>query len=168
MNLSCALPDGTAYYNGTQTNHYLYRYNTHSNSSDTVFKGNLWYPVYENGYVYYLDVANDYRLCRYSLSEKQVEILTHDRVDCFNLAGGYVYYQKNSADAPALKRVTLDGRNEETVLEGIFTHISVTSRYVYFADFENKTPVYRTPISGPVSVSTFEAAKNAALKYAGK
>ena len=61
--------------------------------------------------------------------------LTHDRVDCFNLAGGYIYYQKNSADEPALKRMALDGSNVEIVASGNYTHINATSRYVYFTAF---------------------------------
>ncbi|MGN1148109.1 MAG: DUF5050 domain-containing protein [Lachnospiraceae bacterium] len=161
-NFACAMPDGTVYYNGTESNHYLYRYDTKSGTSNTVWKGNLWYPVYDNGYIYYLDVASDYRLCRYSLSGDVVEILTHDRVDCFNLAGGYIYYQKNSASEPALMRMTLDGQNVETIMEGNYTHLSATSRYVYFSAFGSDVPVYRTPVSGAIQVSTFNAALEAA------
>lgn len=167
-NFTCALPDGSVYYNGTENNHYLYRYDTHTGSSSTVWGGNLWYPVYESGYIYYLDVSANYRLCRYSLSDDQVEILTHDRVDCFNLAGNHIYYQKNSATEPALKRITLDGQNEETIISGNFTHINATSQYVYFSAFENEMPIYRTPVNGPVSVSTFDAALEAALSNTKK
>lgn len=160
---SCALPDGTVYYNGTETNHYLYRYDSATGTSSVVWEGNLWYPVYDNGYIYYLDVAGNYRLCRYSLSENIVEILTHDRVDCYNLAGGYLYYQKNSATTPALMRMDLDGQNAETLMEGNFTHINVTSRYVYFTAFGTEMPIYRVPIGG-TPVTTFDAAMEAAAQ----
>lgn len=163
-NFACAMPDGTVYYNGTENNHYLYQYNTHNDTSFVVWEGNLWYPVCDNGYIYYLDVSSDYRLCRYSLSSDTTEILTHDRVDCFNLAGGYIYYQKNSADEPAIKRMTLDGKDAEIVAKGNYTHINVTSRYVYFCAFDNEMPIYRTPVNGPVSISTFDAALEAALQ----
>lgn len=163
LNFACAMSDGTIYYNGDDTNHYLYRYNTMDNSSTLIWKGNIWYPVYDNGYIYYLDVAQNYRLCRYSLAEDRVEVLNHDRVDCFNLAGGYIYYQKNSVSDPALKRMTLNGQAEEIIAEGNYTHINVTSCYVYFAAFENPQLIYRTPINGSVSVSSFHAAQNAAL-----
>lgn len=167
-NFACALSDGSIYYNGTETNHYLYRYDTRTGSSSVVWEGNLCYPVYDNGYIYYLDASSDYALCRYSLNDDRVEILTHDRVDCFNLAGGYLYYQKNSVTEPALKRMTLDGQNVEIVAEGNYTHINVTSRYVYFSAFENEVPLYRTPVSGPVQVSAFQAAADAAARQAAK
>lgn len=158
---SCALSDGTVYYNGTESNHYLYRYNTASSTSSVAWEGNLWYPIYDNGYIYYLDAASNYRLCRYSLSGDVVEILTRDRVDCYNLAGGYLYYQRNSATEPALMRMNLDGQNVEMLMEGNFTHINVTSRYVYFTAFGAEMPIYRVPIGGS-SVTTFDAAMEAA------
>lgn len=160
---SCALSDGTVYYNGTENNHYLYRYDTATDSSSVAWEGNLWYPTYDNGYIYYLDVAENYRLCRYSLSEGVSEILTHDRVDCYNLAGGYLYYQRNSATGPALIRMNTNGQNPEVLMEGNFTHINVTSRYVYFTSFGAEMPIYRTAI-GSSGVTTFEAAMEAAEK----
>lgn len=163
-NFACAQSDGGVYYNGTDTNHYLYRYDTKTGGSSVVWEGNIWYPIYDNGYVYYLDVAADYRLCRYSLYEDRVEILTHDRVDCFNLAGGYIYYQKNSVSEPALKRMTLSGQDVEIVAEGNYTNINVTSRYVYFSAYDNELLIYHTPINGPVSVSSFSTAQTAALE----
>lgn len=160
---SCALSDGTVYYNGTERNHYLYRYNTNTGSSSVVWEGNIWYPIYDNGYIYYLDVSGNYRLCRYSLSEEVIEVLTNDRVDCYNLAGGYLYYQRNSATAPALIRMNTDGQNPEVLMEGNFTHINVTSRYVYFTAFDAEMPLYRTAIGGS-SVTTFDAAMAAAAE----
>ena len=163
LDFSCALSDGTVYYNGTESNHYLYRYNTTSGTSSVAWEGNIWYPIYDNGYIYYLDVSSDYRLCRYSLSGGVVEVLTHDRVDCYNLAGGYLYYQKNSATSPALMRMSLDGQNVETLMEGNFTHINATSRYVYFTAFDTDMPVYRVAVGGS-GVTTFDAAMEAAAR----
>ena len=167
-NFTCAQSDGTVYYNGTETNHYLYEYDTANGTNHVVWEGNIWYPVYQDGFVYYLDVSNDYCLSRYSLSGDYVEILTHDRVDCFNIAGGYLYYQKNSTEEPALKRMALNGENPEIIAEGNYTNINVTSKYVYFTSFANESSVYRTPINGPVVVSIFEAALEAAVKNTGE
>lgn len=160
---SCALPDGTVYYVGTETNHYLYRYDTHTGTTDTVWEGNLWYPVYDNGYIYYLDVANHYRLCRYSLSADQIEVLTNDRVDCYNLTESYIYYQKNSTNEPALIRIGKDGQNPVSLMNGNFKNISVASGYVYFVPFESGYPLYRVS-DGYDYPEIFEAAATADAK----
>ncbi|MBQ7359271.1 MAG: DUF5050 domain-containing protein [Lachnospiraceae bacterium] len=166
INPSCATTE-QIYYNGVESNHYLYSWNPNTDTSSVVWQGNIWDPVYDNGYIYYLDVANDYRLCRYSLSEDQIEILTHDRVDCFNVGCGYIYYQANSATAPALKMMSVNGGNAQVVASGNYTAINMTSRYVFFKLFGEEAPLYMVPI-GSTSVSTFDAAMQAAMEYMDK
>lgn len=147
--------NGTIYFNGTETDHYLYALDTTTDTIYTVYQGNLWYPTYHNNYIYFLDVPADYRLCRYSLYDNTVEILTNDRVDTFNVGDYYIYYQKNSSTEPALMRMGLDGSNPETIMDGNFENINLTSTYAYFNAFGDETTVYHTPVNGPIDVGIF-------------
>ncbi len=140
-----SVSNGVIYYNGTQNNHYLYGLNTSTDSVEEIWQGNVWYPVVEGDYVYYMDVAENYRLCRYSLSENLIEVLTNDRVDCFNVGNGYVYYQTNGS-SPQLVCIHTDGSNPIVVAEGIYTNINMTSRYVYFQKFGNEGILYHSPL----------------------
>lgn len=155
VNPACAR-DGIIYYNGTQSNHYLYTLNTNGDTVSELWAGNLWYPCLDGNYIYYLDVANDYRLCRYDLTQNVVEVLTNDRVDCFNVGGGYIYYQQNSATAPALKMMGTDGSAPAVVAQGNYTNINMTSRYVYFQEFGEEDSMYHCPL-GTNSYSAFTA-----------
>ncbi len=157
INPSC-IQNGRIYFGGLQDDHYLHTLDTDSGASAVVYDGNLYNPVVAGDYVYYMDVSSDYRLCRYSLSSQSAEVLTNDRVDTFNVCGDLIYYQKNDAKSPALKRIRLDGSGEEIVSPGIFSNINATSRYVYFNAFDTPTPVYHTPVNGPVNVGVFSAA----------
>ncbi|MCI6551931.1 MAG: DUF5050 domain-containing protein [Lachnospiraceae bacterium] len=154
--------NGLIYFNGTEDDHYLYSLNTAFDSVSLAWDGNVWNPVFENGYFYYMDIESDYRLCRYSPTDSTVEVLTDDRVDFFNVCGNYIYYQKSSEDAPALKRMYRDGSGTEVVAEGLYKNINATSRYVYFTGIYSDSPMYRTPLNGSVQVSTFDAAEAAA------
>ncbi len=147
VNPACAR-DGVIYYNGTQSNHYLYTLNTNGDTVSELWEGNLWYPCLDGSYIYYLDVANDYRLCRYDLNQQVIQVLTNDRVDCFNVGGGFVYYQRNSATAPALMMMGADGSNPTVVAEGNYTNINMTSRYVYFQEFGEDSSLYHCPLGG--------------------
>ena len=153
VNPACAR-DGIIYYNGTQSNHYLYALNTNGDTVSVLWEGNIWYPCLDGSYIYYLDVANDYRLCRYDMNQQVIQVLTNDRVDCFNVGGGYIYYQQNSAAAPALKMMGTDGSNPTVVAEGNYTNINMTSRYVYFQEFGEENSLYHCPLGGS-SYSTF-------------
>jgi len=84
-----------------------------------------------------------------------VEILTNDRIDCFNVGSGYIYYQKNGADAQ-LKCMQVDGSNPLVIADGNYTNINMTSRYVYFQDFFNESVWFHTPIGVP-GYSAFNA-----------
>lgn len=157
LNPACA-ENGIIYYNNTLSNHYLYALNTRTESTSEVWRGNLWYPVKQGDYIYYMDVANNYRLCRYSLSQDVIEVLTHDRIDCFNVGNGYIYYQKNGADAQ-LKCMLTDGSNVMVIAEGNYTNINMTSRYVYFQPFGDETTMYHSPL-GSSYYEVFQAAEN--------
>lgn len=157
-----ACNNGTIYFNGTESDHYLYALDTATDTITTIYEGNLWFPAFKDGYIYYMDVSGNYRLCRYSLSENTVEILTNDRVDTFNVGEQYIYYQRTSATEPALMRMRLDGSSPEVVAEGNYSDINLTSTYAYFHAFGQDTPVYHTPVNGAVNVTTFAAAENAA------
>ena len=145
VNPACA-KDGIIYYNGTQSNHYLYRLNTANDSVSELWGGNVWYPLLDGDYIYYLDVENDYRLCRYVLGSKTLEVLTEERVECFNVGNGYIYYQTYSKQNPKLKMMSTDGSTVATIAEGNYTKINMTSRYVYFQEYGKETVTYHSPI----------------------
>ena len=155
---------GKIYFNGTEKDHYLYALDTRQDKIYTVYQGNLWYPQISNGYIYYMDVSDDYKICRYSLSASTVEVLTNDRADMFNVSDNYIYYTKSDASDPCLRRMRLDGSDNEMVASGIYCDINLTSQYVYFRQFGTETPMFKTPVNGPISVSTFTAAEEAAAK----
>jgi hypothetical protein len=91
-----------------------------------------------------MDVSENYRLCRYSLTEQVVEVLTNERVDCFNVGSGYIYYQTNDAAEPQLKCMHTDGSNALVLADGIYTNINMTSQYVYFQEFGAEGSLYHS------------------------
>lgn len=141
---------GHIYYNGTGNDHYLYSLNTATDVPTQLWQGNIWYPIVDGDYVYFIDAENNYRLCRYVLSQQIVEIMTEERVDCYNVGNGYIYYQCNSQTAPALKMMRTDGSGVSTVAEGNYTNINMTSKYVYFQEFGDTTSLYHSQIGTTV------------------
>lgn len=155
------------YFTYTAEKRGLYVLDPITKSISLCMEGNIWFPQIQDGYVYYIDADNDYRLCRFLLSdtEPSIQLLTSDRVDTFLVFGDMIYYQKNHQSEPALKRMSLDGSNPEIVMEGNYKNLNGAAGYVYFSSFHADTPVYRTPAFGSISVSEFEGAKTAALKH---
>jgi len=119
-------------------------------------------------YVYYMDVPNNYRLCRYSLNQGVIEVLTDDRIDMFNMGNGKIFYQKSSPSSPALIRMNYDGSDKEIVAEGVFTDINMSSQYVYYHPFESDAPLYHNSITGPINPTSFDAALIATQQNSSK
>lgn len=149
------------YYANQTDNHFLMVLDTANDSMSEYVKHNVWNPVRQGNFIYFIDLSNNHKLARYSIENNDIEILSKDRVDCFNLNTEYIFIQTNDADNPALKRLSIDGSAEETVMEGVFTSINMTSTYVYFSPFENQSMMYKTPAYGSVNVTEFDAAKSA-------
>jgi hypothetical protein len=156
---------GTSFYYGDMEDHFaLYAYDTQSGNTRPVTSAiTVYNPIIEGDYIYYMDVTNDYRLCRFSVSTEAVDVLTGDRVDCFNIAGNYIYYQKNSPDNPALMMMNIDGSNPQILAAGNFTAINVTSSYVYFQAFGFPEVTYHAHL-GYAGYETFDGAQEVALK----
>lgn len=161
INPACAA-DGTIYYNGTQGDHNLYRLNTANDTSEEILAGNIWYPILQGDFIYYMDVENNYRLCRYSLSQNQIEVLTKERVDTYNVGYGYIYCQ-TSGKAPQLICMREDGSNAFVLAEGTFRNINLTSMYVYFQEFGNDAGMLHSPL-GSTYYEDFSAARDFVIK----
>lgn len=153
----------TLYYAGVTNDHYLYGFNTLSDSAGIVWQGNLACPTVIDSYVYYMDIDHDYRLCRYNTADNRIEVLSNERLDFYNYYNGTIYYQV-SGKTPALKRMNADGTDQVTIAEGTYNRINCTSAYTYFYEFGEDALVHRTPTFGPPSVDNFPAALEVALK----
>ena len=154
------------YYSGFEKDHNLYTIDLATGTNNMVLKANMCYPTVENGYVYYMDVDANYRLCRVDLAnvDAGATVLTQDRVDTYNVYENCIFYQRNSETNPALIRMNIDGSNPEVVAEGNYTNINCTSNYTYFYLFGQDAPVYKVSTNGGIQVTTFDAAREAALK----
>lgn len=107
-------------------------------------------------YAYFMNIDDDYKIYRYSLSSRTLEKVCDDRVDLFNVYGNTIFYQKNSKDEQALIRMNVDGTNQQVVSYGNFTNINCTSAYTYFYEFGNNSVIYRVPTTGSTDAVTFQ------------
>lgn len=158
------------YYGGKEKDHNLYTIDLTTGIPSVLLQANLCYPTVEDGFLYYMDIENDYRLCRLNLAdiESGAQVLTNDRIDLYNVYGNVIFYQKNSQTEPALIRMNTDGSNPEVIAEGNYSNINCTGNYTYFNAFDMPVPVYKVPTFGGTNVTNFDAARDAALKEQDK
>ncbi|MFR4352176.1 MAG: DUF5050 domain-containing protein [Roseburia sp.] len=138
------------YYNGLKNEHYIWRLNTADDSRGMLYGGNCWMPtVTDVSTAYFMDCDNNYALAHVDLSTGEKTILSEDRVDCYNVHGGYIYFQRNDPENPALCRMRTDGSDYEIISTGNHMNLNITSEYLYFREYESEQ-MYRvsTAIGG--------------------
>ncbi len=150
--------NGIIYYTDPST-HSLIALDTASDVPREILSGNIWFPMKDGNYIYYLDADRNYNLCRYDMTGQTIEILTKDRVDYYNMGNGYIYYQ-TAGSSPALKYMFQDGSNPHILASGAFCNIQVTSAYVYFQAFQQEDIMYHAFLGDSI-YTEFTAAKEA-------
>lgn len=136
------------YYNGLEKDHFIRRLDTATDEDGIVLDGNCWMPsVTDDSTVYYMDCDHNYRLTRADLSTKETFPLSDDRIDCYNVYGDTVYFQRNDGENSAFCRMNTDGSSYEVLLSGDYTAINVAGGFVYVKDFYSNI-MYRIPLTG--------------------
>jgi hypothetical protein len=153
--------NGEIYYSRTETDHSIYSLNVRSGYSLMIAEGNTYNALYDNGYVYYMNQNDNYRLCRYSLADGTYETLTSERVECYNISNGVIFFQNLSTDNPAIFRMNADGSDLIMVRAGVHTKINLTSQYAYFQVYGEDTITYKAELYGSPSAGLFTAGANA-------
>ena len=111
--------------------------------------------IVDGNNLYFMNLDDDYKIYRMSLSDKSVTKVVDCTVDTFNVYNGSIFYQRNSTTEPALMRTSTSGEGETILAEGNYTNINCTSTYTYFYSFGDNSTIYRVPTNGGSSVDIF-------------
>lgn len=113
----------------------------------------MYNPVVDGSDLYFMNMNDDYKLYRYSLSEGKLTKVTDERIDTFNVYGSVIFYQRNRD--PALIRVNTDGSNPVIVASGNFENINCTSTYTFFSPFKEEAIYVTYTFGGNGQASRF-------------
>lgn len=154
INPVCA-ESGIIYFTDTANGNHLYSLNTATDVCTELLPGNFWFPMIDDHYLYYMDAEKNYRLCRYSFLDKTTEVVTEDRIECYNVGNGYIYYQCISPKGATLKMIPTDLTGQTILAMGNFTNINMTSEYVYFQEYGQTTSLFHSALGS----DTYSAVK---------
>ena len=156
INPACIV-NGYIYYANYSGPHGMYRLSTANPGKGTrVFDGAVYNPIVssDGSTVYYMNIADDYKIYKADLSSGTETQISPDRAECFNISDSYIFYQKNDSESPALMRCRLDGSDCEKVIAGNYNRINVTSKYTYFCSFGDNSTMLKVPSNSPGAATT--------------
>lgn len=143
------------YYHGVENDHNLYRFDTSTDTSAPIFVGNTYQPILSGDGIYFIDCDNNYSLAKVDLSTGEKTTIIPDRIDRYTVNDNAIYYQKNDAEYPELRKASLDGTSIETLASGNYTDLNLTSNYLYFKRFKDDSVVYRIALNGDGKMEAF-------------
>ena len=150
--------DGTIYYTGVLSDHSLHALDTRAGDRIyDILPGNIFFPVVNGGYIYYMNGQSNYSLFRTNMYSGETEIVTSERLDNFTMNDRYIYYTYSNGLLSQLKRCDHDGSNQVVLYQGVTNSLNLTSRYLYFKVYGNDDVMYHIPLDGSqgASVVTF-------------
>lgn len=153
---TCSANGQYFYYNGVAKDHNIYQMDTANGGSHIISEGNFWMPSADNEAIYFLDCEDNYSLVKMGRFDEAPKTIVSDRIESYNVCGDTIYFQRNNLnDDAALCSVKTDGSDYRVILEGSYSNINATSRYVYFSRTGQDNMMFQMPLNGNGSVSTF-------------
>lgn len=147
------------YYTGYSHDNNIHTLRLDSFTENVAYKGKYAYPIFQDDYIYYMDLSDKYAIARMDLDGSNKLTIVDERCASYNItkSGRYLYYQVDNEADNRIARINLETMEEEVILEGNYKQIHVTDKYVFFKDF-NEDNTYVVSADGKIELSTFEPA----------
>jgi hypothetical protein len=130
--------DGVIYYTGTDSDHNIRKISTQGGGSSIVCEGNFTSLSYAEGYLYCLDMDNDYTLCRLKPDGSDLTHLTQERTSTYNISsdGSTIYFQVDNGTDNGLYALDADSGSQAELRAGNFNYYHVIDNYLFFEEYD--------------------------------
>lgn len=151
-----SIVNDTLYYTGSSDDHNIHTMNLSTMESNVLVKGNYFHLAANNGYLYMINIKDNYSIYRMDLNGKNPEKLVSSRTCTYNITpdNNYLYYQVDDNKNNGIYRLNIKTKRNELLISGNFNNINLTENYVFFTDM-NETQMYAVPIGDAQTVSAF-------------
>lgn len=137
---------GVLYYAADDNDHYLHALNLRTKEDNVIFYDNCFMPVAMPGGIYYIASSDHYTIYRIGYDGGDPVKLVDEFCFTFNITEDerYLFYQIDGGDDNRIVCLDLETGIAQTIMDGNFKQINITSRYVFFTDFTGtKTYAYQ-------------------------
>lgn len=136
---------GVMYYAGEGSDHYLHALNLATGSDEVLVYENCYMPVAMPGGIYYIASGDNYAIYRADYNGGEPVKLVSDFCSTYNITPDerYLFYQIDGGEDNRIARLDLTTGVAQTIMDGDYKQIHITSNYVFFSDFaETHTYAY--------------------------
>jgi len=156
-----ALHNDKIYYTGWNKDHYIHSLGTNGSGSQVIYAGNCTSLARQGSYLYFMDMEQDYSLCRVSLDGSYVETLINKRIATYNVSedGTTIFYQVDNGTENGLYKLELPTMETSLISEGNYNYLNLTSEYLFYETFDQGKLFIYNIVTGQTQQHIIEKAK---------
>lgn len=153
-----ALYDGSLYFSGVKRDHKIHKMNLTTKDDEIIFDANCISVVLNKDYLYFINLADNYSVCRVNVDGTNPVTLVREHCSTFNVSpsGRYLYYQADKGENSYLGQYDIQEQETTVIQTGSFSNINVCSDYVFFHVFDKSDEQYYFKPGSPDTVLRFE------------
>lgn len=139
--LPCSIDTNMIYYAGEDGDSSIYGMSVNSGDTTKIYEGNCYLVTAAGNYLYYIDLNQQYALCRVEKNGSNPEILVEADVSTYNVSqdGGSVYYQQDSEEDNGLYVCNPDNKETRLIQAGSYNYLHLTKDYLFFQTYDQST-----------------------------
>lgn len=137
--IPASVRDGVLYYAGDEKDHYIHTLNLKTGSSTALIYENCSMPIAMDGGIYYISMSDGYTIWRVGYDGGDPVKLVDEFCFVYNITPDehYLFYQIDGGEDNRIVRLDLTTGVAQTIMDGNFKQIHITSRYVFFTDYDD-------------------------------
>ncbi len=111
--------------------------------------------------MYFMDMEQDYSLCRVPLDGSSVETLINKRIATYNISedGTTIFYQVDNGKENGLYKLELPTMETSLISEGNYNYLNLTSEYLFYETFDQSKLFTYNLATGQTQQHIIEKAK---------
>lgn len=144
-----SIQDDKIIYAALNNDHMIHSMRIDGSEQSIIFDGNATNVIRVGQHIYFMDMDQNYALCRVKLDGSEPEVLESRRVATYNVDGSeqMIYYQVDDGKENGLYGMNLDSQITEKVQDGDYNFIHLTKDYLFCESFD-QNEVYVMKIGG--------------------
>ncbi len=126
------------YYTGWSNDHSIHSLAINGTDNSIIYEGNCTALSKSGDYLYFLDMKNNYSLCRIAFDGGSPETIINQRLATYNVSadGNTVFYQVDDETNNGLYSLDLSTNATTEIRKGDYNYLHITSKYMFFEAYD--------------------------------
>ena len=147
-----AIYNNKIYYTGWDKDHYIHSISIDGTERQVIYEGNCAFLTRQGDYLYFMNMDDNYSLCRIGLDGGSVDTIIRQRLATYNVSedGHTVFYQVDDGENNGLYKYDLSNGYQTLISSGNYNFLHLTTNYLIYETYDQSSMYTYNLVSGDV------------------